>query len=319
MAESDGDCGSATINVNGNGPDMVYYAINGVRHLLDRQMKLQYYTLVWNNESKQYTQESVSDNQETFKPTIVIQAPLCNTSFKLSGDRFLDFWGEGVSVESDTYATAAVEVQTTAVQERRENNNEKGTGDGSTLGGSAPVNITFTAHCSDAVVHKEWQMATDAEFKNIQLRLNQEVVEQSFTEAGTFYWRFIGSNATGTCEAYGETYTVNIGESELVCPNIFSPGSTQGVNDVWKVSYKSIIEFRCWIFNSWGVQICELTDPSQGWDGTYKGKLVAPGVYYYVIQAKGADGKKYKLDGDINILRYKKNKYGTSSGSEAGE
>ena len=30
------------------------------------------------------------------------------------------------------------------------------------------------------------------------------------------------------------------------------------------------------------------------------------GVYFYVIRAKGSDGKEYKLSGDINILRYKK-------------
>lgn len=101
-------------------------------------------------------------------------------------------------------------------------------------------------------------------------------------------------------------------------PNFFSPGSTEGVNDVWKVSYKSIVKFHCWIFNSWGTQVCELKDPGQGWDGKYKGKLVDPGVYYYVIQAEGSDGHKYKKSGDINILRYKKNN-GTGTGTTTGE
>ena len=35
------------------------------------------------------------------------------------------------------------------------------------------------------------------------------------------------------------------------------------------------------------------------------GKLVPAGVYYYVIKATGADGKKYDLSGDINIVDYK--------------
>jgi gliding motility-associated-like protein len=143
------------------------------------------------------------------------------------------------------------------------------------------------------------------------------VVEQTFEDAGTFYWRFIGTNAAGTCTANSDVYTVTIGTSSLVCPNVFSPGSSEGVNDVWKVSYSSIISFKCWIFNRWGVQICELNDPSQGWDGKYKGKLVDSGVYYYVIEAKGSDGKKYKLNGDINIIKYKKGT-GTTTGGDTG-
>ena len=45
--------------------------------------------------------------------------------------------------------------------------------------------------------------------------------------------------------------------------------------------------------------------PDQGWDERYRGKYVDPGVYYYVIEAKGANNKKMKLKGHINILRPK--------------
>ena len=48
--------------------------------------------------------------------------------------------------------------------------------------------------------------------------------------------------------------------------------------------------------------MAHLTDPSQGWDGRYNGKLVKSGVFFYVIKAEGADGKSYNLSGDINIL-----------------
>ncbi len=76
------------------------------------------------------------------------------------------------------------------------------------------------------------------------------------------------------------------------------------MNDQWRVSYKSITDFDCHIFNRWGQEMAHLTDPSQGWDGRYGGKTVPPGVYYYVIKAQGADGKNYKLSGDINIVGY---------------
>jgi len=160
-----------------------------------------------------------------------------------------------------------------------------------------------------------WEFASDPEFENVTLQFNQDELDQTFTEAGTYYVRYRVANADGTCEYYGETYTVTVSESELVCPNIFSPGSTEGVNDIWKVSYKSLVEFHCWIFNRWGNLVCEFTDPGSGWDGTYHGRLVDTGVYYYVVTALGSDGVKYKKRGDITILRYKK---GEGSGTGTG-
>ena len=122
----------------------------------------------------------------------------------------------------------------------------------------------------------------------------------------------MGANDSGACESYSDIFTISIGESDLRCPNAFSPEASEGINDVWRVKYKSIISFECHIFNRWGVEIFKFNDPSQGWDGKYKGKYVGPGVYFYVIEAKGADGKKYKLKGDINIVGYNKNKNNTT-------
>ena len=301
------DCGSTTINIQGKGDAIPYYTINGVHKTLSRELKLNFNTLRWDDDEVQWLKVDTTETFEYVKPTTVIVAPLCNTQFTLSGDRFLNFWNEGVELVSDTYNTTSIDVQTTATQEKKEgHDNEKGNDQEGVLGGSAPVTITFKAYCTEAVSHLEWQEASDADFNNIILRLDDEEVTQTFNEAGTFYWRFYATNADASCEAVSETYTVNIGESELVCPNVFSPGSTEGANDIWKVSYKSITEFHCSIFNIWGVEMISFNDPSQGWDGKYKGKLVSPGTYYYVIQAVGADGQKYKLSGDINIIRYKR-------------
>ena len=75
-------------------------------------------------------------------------------------------------------------------------------------------------------------------------------------------------------------------------------------------SNKSIISFECHIFNRWGQQMAHLTDPSQGWDGKSNGKTVPAGVYFYVIRAEGADGKQYKLSGDINVVKLNKQSKG---------
>ena len=301
--DNDGDCGTATLHLDGSGADIPYYTITGVKRVLSRELKLNYFNLEWDDETHYDEQLPVTEIIEGVKPTIVIPAPFCNTTFTLTGDRFLEFWGkEQPSVESDIYVTKAVEVHAVVEQEERNNDNEKKTPGSTDLGGSAPAHITFTAYYTDAVVHKEWQMALDQDFENIQLRINQDVVDETFIEEGTYYWRFIGSNADGTCEYPSDVYTVNIGVSELDCPNVFAPGSGRE----WKVSYRSITEFKCAIFNRWGNCMIEFNDPGQGWDGTYHGKEVPAGVYYYVINAYGSDGKHYKLSGDINIIRHKR-------------
>ena len=312
-AVNDGDCSSATLNVQGEGDAVVYYSINGARKVLDRKLKLIYNNLVWNETDLMWNSETQEEELQELKSTISLPAPYCNTSFTLTGDRFLEYWGEGISVTSDEYQTQAVTVTTRAEQEQKEADNQVGGGDETTLGGSAPAVITFSAYYTDAVATKEWQMSHDAEFEEIADRRNEDAITVTFEEAGTTFWRFVCSNATGECSAYSDVYQVNIGESMLKCPNAFSPGVTEGVNDEWKVSYKSIVKFKCWIFNTWGVQLCELNDPSQGWDGKYKGKIVKPGVYYYVIDAEGSEGKKYKLKGDINVVGLRKER-NTESG-----
>lgn len=301
-------CSTAHIDVDGTGEKIIYYGINGSTEVLDREIKLSYNTLEWDDSTK-WQEKPVVDKFAFLSDAIEIDPPLCNTVFTLTGDRFLEQWGLGEGIESQTYVTQAVSCGATAVQEDRGNNNEKGLDSG--LGGSAPVHIVFTGYPTDAVVYREWQMARDQEFEDIVLQYNQDEVDYVSTEAGTYYWRYVVANAAGNCEYYSDTYTVTVTESELICPNCFSPGSTEGVNDIWKVSYKSLIEFHCWIYNRWGNLVCEFTDPGQGWDGTYHGKLVDTGVFYYVVTAKGSDGIDYKKRGAITILRYKR---GSASG-----
>lgn len=301
---NDQDCGSIALEVSGSGADIQYTAINGVSKKINREITLAYNTLEWNGDGKQWVQKKVEKSYAGFKSVIHETAPLCDTEFVLTGDKFLKFWGEKIVLSSTFYNTHSIDVQVEVEQTDRNVPNEKKEESTTSLGGSAPVEIVFTAYPTDAVSQREWQLSTDSEFRTVERSYTDDVYQETFNDAGTFYVRYLANNAGGTCEIMSETYTVSIGESSLICPNAFSPQASPGVNDEWKVQFKSIVSFKCSIFNRWGVQICELNDPSQGWDGKYKGKYVNPGVYYYVIQAKGADGKKYNLKGDINIINY---------------
>ncbi len=41
----------------------------------------------------------------------------------------------------------------------------------------------------------------------------------------------------------------------------------------------------------------------QGWDGTFNGQKVTPGVYVFVLNLKETDGNSRSIVGDITITR----------------
>ena len=126
--------------------------------------------------------------------------------------------------------------------------------------------------------------------------------------------RFTANNAAGTCPYESSAYTISIGESSLLCPNAFSPGAAADAGGEWRVSYRSIVEFHCEIFNRWGHRLATLTNPAQGWDGIIGGKPAPSGVYFYVIKARGADGRDYRLSGDINVISARRNPSAPTTG-----
>lgn len=317
--EESSDCSQTVLEAVATGEPIYYYTIDGRRKTLSREIEITYDNLEWDEEKSLFILDEKKHTYEYISDKIAIVPPLyASSSFKITGDRFLNEWNREITYESKVFAPTGVMVSTTATQTNTGDSDEASNiikTDTGGLGGSAPAEISFQGFVSDAVLHTEWQIASDPEFEYIQLRYNEQDVDYVFNEEGTYYVRFIGSNADGSCEAVGETYTVNIGASDLRIPNAFSPND-DGVNDVWKVGYRSLLDFKCWIFDSNGTQLFYFDRPEEGWDGKYNGKTVTPGVYYYVITARGADGKKYKRSGDINIVGYRKRGNSASSSTE---
>ncbi|MBK7811784.1 MAG: gliding motility-associated C-terminal domain-containing protein [Saprospiraceae bacterium] len=93
-------------------------------------------------------------------------------------------------------------------------------------------------------------------------------------------------------------------------PNSFSPNG-DNVNDffypvVSPDSYNSIRQMR--IFDRWGNQIffrenIQPNQPSDGWDGTYKGQLLNPGVYVWMLDLEWKNGEIEKYQGDLSLIR----------------
>lgn len=85
-------------------------------------------------------------------------------------------------------------------------------------------------------------------------------------------------------------------------PNAFSPNG-DGLNDVLKVYGYIIRDIHFMIFNQWGEKVFETNTQSRGWDGMYKGKAQASGVYIYVCRLQLTDGTVVNKKGAINLIR----------------
>ena len=85
-------------------------------------------------------------------------------------------------------------------------------------------------------------------------------------------------------------------------PNAFSPNG-DGENDMLFVrsAIATEIEFR--VFDRWGELIFETLSSNNGWDGTFRGKLVDPDVYDYYLRAVCVDGEEHIIKGNITLIR----------------
>lgn len=305
-------CDATIINFEGKADPIYFFSINGRQEILSRDIELHYTNQVWNSQDYNFELEAITDILPYINNSITLVPPVfCNTNFELEGDRFLKEWGIIENISSPTFSPIAVDVNSEVITENENIPDNQIGSNNEGLGGSAPYTTTFYSFVTQGVVHYEWQMSEDPSFENISYRFNDKDLTYTFNDEGVTYIRFVGSNSDGSCESFGDVYNVTIGASELLIPNVFSPNG-DGVNDIWKVSYRSLIEFRCQIYDRHGHQIYHFENPDGGWDGKNGSKFVNPGVYFYVIEATGADGKKYKKSGDINIL----NSINTNIGTE---
>ena len=303
-----GDCNGFWLEGSPAIPAMGYYTPSGSRKTVKREFEVSYETFEWSDESKSFYPKNVQTTIDGYSTQINDNKsiPLCDTEVTLTGDQFARHFGVERSITSDTYQAVAIELHadTTLVVDNALNMTLE---DGESL--CAPAEVTFRAYANDPVASMyTWRIyRSDVEngAENPLILYREAEVDYTFREIGEYVAEVTVNDRTGVCEAT-ESFTIKITESFLEIPNAFSPGTTPGINDEFRVAYRSLLNYKCWIFNRWGVQMYHSTNPGEGWDGKKGGKYVAPGVYFYVIEATGTAGEKFSKKGSINILRPKK-------------
>jgi gliding motility-associated-like protein len=85
----------------------------------------------------------------------------------------------------------------------------------------------------------------------------------------------------------------------------FTPNK-DGINDLWQVTaFGGTCLARVYVnvFNRYGNLVYKNDNYTNNWDGTYKGKPVPDGTYYYVIDYRLINGESIVMRGDLTILR----------------
>jgi len=288
-----GQCQNVTLNLSI--PTISYTTLAGNNQVIPRDFKINYQTLEWKDGTGW---QKVDIPQDIIAPAVKrsVPAPYCDTKFSLIGDLKIN----QDTISSANYVTSAVicHLATNVTSRQHDKNNEgSAPSDASTINFSAPIDVQFLSNANDLTTQfYKWGIYKD---NSLIVTRTDKDHRYTFTEAGTYKVKLTVSNST--C-SFSDSLTVIVSESAIYVPNVFTPNG-DNVNDEFRIGYKSLISFQCWVYNRWGRQVYYWTDPTKGWDGNINGKKAVPGPYFYVIKAIGSDKKVYKMKGDINLLR----------------
>jgi gliding motility-associated-like protein len=298
-------CKSLTISINdstGIKPIKYFSADLSKSYEFPRQFKVTYKTKKWVTDAWEQRDTTITVSLTSADKFITLNdPPLCNTTFSIKGEEYTT---TPITFKSSEYTAVAVKSNMTSVLALRTEKNEKEKPDKTDLNqklikGSAPLDVQFLSNATEPVVESyKWDFFLD---KNLIISRLDKDQRYTFNEKGNYLVKMTASSKSCTCM---DSITVQVVESYLFVPRVFTPNG-DGIQDEFRVGYKSLASFECWVYNRWGKLVYHWNDPQRGWDGTINGQKASSGPYFYVIQAVGTDKITYKKSGDINLLRGK--------------
>jgi gliding motility-associated-like protein len=98
-------------------------------------------------------------------------------------------------------------------------------------------------------------------------------------------------------------------DPNIFIPNVFSPNG-DGINDMFYVQGGPTVVGvpELLVFDRWGNLLFEqrnipANSPSVGWDGRYKGEVLAPAVFVYLVKVEIVTGNVLTFTGDVTIIK----------------
>jgi hypothetical protein len=132
---------------------------------------------------------------------------------------------------------------------------------------------------------------------------------KNFTDNDGLYTYIIKAvEASGNPAGFVDTVFSNrvevIQQPRIFMPTAFIP---MGVNRILQpkgVFIEELIGYNFEVYNRWGELLFQTNQMDLGWNGTHlNGSLVEPGVYVYVVNFVGKNGKAYSQNGTFTVIR----------------
>jgi gliding motility-associated-like protein len=145
------------------------------------------------------------------------------------------------------------------------------------------ASTTLNVHVTGNIVSYQW---TPSAWLN-NAAIKDPVASPSST---TTYTLLVTDD--NNCEASGSIKVTVSGRSDISVPNAFSPNG-DGINDTWVITNLSVYPGATVdVFNRYGQPVFHSENSNKAWDGTYNGRLLPVGTYYYIIDLKNNEKKK---------------------------
>lgn len=138
-------------------------------------------------------------------------------------------------------------------------------------------------------------------FNGDYLWSNGETTQSINVEGSGIYWLQVANGCGTGIDSIVVTFQSD-SSKHVFFPNCFTPNSDK-TNEEFVLLNAPANEYDFTVYNRWGNIIFQSFEPSNNWDGTYKGRDVEEGVYYFVATFKDCKGERLRKAGHITVLR----------------
>lgn len=316
-------CENTVLTIDGNIPPLQYHNQNGRLTTYPRMCRITYQDAMWGGES---WVDSVAVSEQELASTMTVSASPVTTDYAIADALAMQLGLQDDTLYSPVYEPIALKAYPQTITTTRGKQGEKSnevnrpyTPD-DVVNMSAPLEVLFKSNGLNADFY-QWKL-----YKGSELIITRNDAEHRYTFMDKGNYRAVVVVSNHDCQLDSISFDISVSESMLLVPNVFTPNG-DGANDEFRVVYRSIKEFQCWVYNRWGHQVFHSDNPDEGWDGTIGGRPAAEGAYFYVIRALGTDADEnakytlkpvykkqkekqdesllgvYQLSGSINLLR----------------